>query len=204
MSDERHNDPARRPCGSRRQFLLWGSGAAVSVVSVSLWGCGSDEKKEDRRRRRKDDEEKEAPVEEAKAVLAEYPRKKVASLSQLKTGQPVQFKYPSENPTYSSCFIVKLGERAGGGVGKEADVVAFNDLCTHMGGPLAGLYKDRFKAIGPCPHHLTSFDLTRYGMVISGHATESLPQIVLELEGDDVYATGVLGLVYGTYDSRMA
>jgi len=41
-------------------------------------------------------------------------------------------------------------------------------------------------------------------MVISGHATESLVQIVLELDGDDVYATGVLGLVYGTFDSLMA
>ena len=34
-------------------------------------------------------------------------------------------------------------------------------------------------------------------MVISGHGTESLPQIVLEIDGDDIYAVGVLGLVYG-------
>jgi arsenite oxidase small subunit len=45
--------------------------------------------------------------------------------------------------------------------------------------------------------HLTTFDLTRHGMVISGHATESLPQIVLEVQGDDIYAVGVQGLVYG-------
>ena len=34
-------------------------------------------------------------------------------------------------------------------------------------------------------------------MVISGHATESLPQIILELDGDDLFATGIAGLTYG-------
>ena len=36
---------------------------------------------------------------------------------------------------------------------------------------------------------------------MSGHATESLPQVVLEVEGDDVYATGILGLIYGKRNS---
>jgi arsenite oxidase small subunit len=62
---------------------------------------------------------------------------------------------------------------------------------------LQGTYKDAYQALGPCPLHLTTFDLTRHGMVISGHATESLPQIVLEVQGDDIYAVGVQGLVYG-------
>ena len=43
----------------------------------------------------------------------------------------------------------------------------------------------------------TTFDLTRHGMVVAGHATDNLPQVVLELEGDDIYAQGVLGLIYG-------
>ena len=34
-------------------------------------------------------------------------------------------------------------------------------------------------------------------MVIAGHATEALPQIILELDGDDIYATGIAGLLYG-------
>jgi arsenite oxidase small subunit len=34
--------------------------------------------------------------------------------------------------------------------------------------------------------------------VISGHATESLPQVLLEVEENgDIYATGMRGLVYG-------
>ena len=38
-------------------------------------------------------------------------------------------------------------------------------------------------------------------MVISGHGTESLPQILLEVEGDNIYAGGMIGLIYGRYDN---
>ena len=33
-------------------------------------------------------------------------------------------------------------------------------------------------------------------MVITGHATASLPQVVLELDGDRIRAVGMQGLVY--------
>jgi len=57
--------------------------------------------------------------------------------------------------------------------------------------------------MGPCPLHLTTFDLTRHGMVISGHATDGLPQARLEVLGDDIVATGVTGLIYGVEDNFM-
>ena len=72
------------------------------------------------------------------------------------------------------------------------------------GWPLNGSYKAKHKALGPCPLHLTTFDLTRHGMVISGHATESLPQARLELEGDDIYVTGIMGLIYGQQTNPIA
>ena len=109
----------------------------------------------------------------------------------------MSFLYPNENPMLGSCLLVKLGVPAGGGVGPAQDIVAFSALCTHMGGPMGGAYKAKHKGLGPCPLHQTTFDLTRHGMVIAGHATESLPQIVLEIDGDDIYATGVQGLLYG-------
>ena len=40
-------------------------------------------------------------------------------------------------------------------------------------------------------------------MVVAGQATESLPQIVLEAKGDEIWATGVMGLIYG-YHSNLA
>jgi len=51
---------------------------------------------------------------------------------------------------------------------------------------------------------LTRFDLTRYGIVVSGHATESLPQILLEEEDGQIFATGVRGLIYGRVDNELS
>lgn len=155
-------------CMSRRQFLLSGG---VAVTLAALPGFA-----------------------QAAAVKASFKRQKIGRLSALKVGEPVAFNYPFADVRN---ILVKLGTPGGGGVGADKDIVAFNQQCTHMGGPLDGTYKAKYQALGPCPLHLTTFDLTRHGMVISGHATESLPQIVLEVKGDEIYAVGVMGLVYG-------
>jgi arsenite oxidase small subunit len=123
-------------------------------------------------------------------------------VSQLQVDSPVAFRYPWQDFN-STSMLVKLGTPAGAGVGADRDVVAFSTLCSHMGGPLAGQYRRRHKIVGPCPFHLTTFDLTRYGMVVAGQATESLPQIRLEVAGDEIWATGVMGLIYG-YHSNLA
>lgn len=86
--------------------------------------------------------------------------------------------------------------RPAGGIGPLADVVAFSTRCTHLGGKLRGALQAQVQVLGPCPRHLTTFDLTRHGVVISGHATASLPQVVLELDGDEIRAIGMQGLVW--------
>ncbi|MCH8177948.1 MAG: arsenate reductase (azurin) small subunit, partial [Proteobacteria bacterium] len=133
------------------------------------------------------------------AQMVGYPRKKIASLRQLKDNQPFDFSYPDEVGN-NQCMLVKMGgAQAGGGVGKKKDIVAFSYLCTHQGGPLQGSYKvvgDQ-RVLGQCPFHLSTFDLRRHGIIVSGQAYESLPQILLEIDGDDVYAVGMLGLVFG-------
>lgn len=166
--------PGDRTCMSRRHFLLTGGGTVAVVTLAGLPTL--------------------AHAQPLKALRATYPRQRVASLAGLKAGEPLAFTYPYPDVRN---IVVKLGVAAGGGVGAGKDVVAFNQQCPHMGGPLDGTYKPQHQVLGPCPLHLTTFDLTRHGMVVSGHATESLPQIVLELQGDDVYAVGVMGLVYG-------
>lgn len=169
-------EPGQRLCLSRRGFLLSG-GLAITVVAVEGLGGRSP-----------------ATGQPGFALKADYPRQKIAALAALKTNQPVPFAYPY--PSVGN-MLVKLGVPAGGGVGPDADIVAFNLQCPHMGGPLHGTFKAPHQVLGPCPLHLTTFDLTRHGMVVSGHATESLPQIVLETAGTDIYAAGVMGLVYG-------
>lgn len=166
-------------CVSRRSFL---KGGAVVGGTIMLTGI---------------------PGMEGKALAAEmarYPRKKIGKLSDLKANKPVKFKYPDDGKNTNS-VLVKLGVPAGGGIGGDGDVVAFNALCTHMGGDMSSIYKPADQALGPCQFHQSTFDLTRHGIIISGHATESLPQVLLELDKGDIYAVGMIGLIYGRYDN---
>ena len=70
-----------------------------------------------------------------------------------------------------------------------------------MGCPLNGKYRHDHKIMGPCPCHFSTFDLSKNGVMVLGQATQSLPQIVLEVDGSDVFAVGVTGLVYGYRDN---
>lgn len=162
---------------SRRQFLLYSGGAAAATtVPISLF----------------------SGAVQASARVVGYPRKHIANLSDLKVNQPVSFKYPDDGANANS-QIVKMGVPGGGGVGPDRDVVAFNMFCTHQGGMLSGSYQanGEHRSVGQCPFHLSTYDLRRHGIIISGQAYESLPQVVLELEGDKIYAVGMLGLIFG-------
>ena len=139
-------------------------------------------------------------AQEVPATITTYPRKFIAKLSDLVLDEPVDFSYPDEG-AYSDNMIVKLGVRAGGGLGPDNDVVAFNYACTHQGNSLNGSYKADTKSLGACALHLSTYDLTRHGILISGQAYQSLPQVLLELDGDDIYATGIFGLIYGRTDN---
>lgn len=165
---------------SRRNFLLT-SGATTTTIFITLY-AGTPH------------------AREVPAQVATYPRKFIAKLSDLQPGTPLDFMYPDDG-IHAEAMIVKLETTAGGGIGPDRDVVAFNMICTHQGGSLFGTYKHDTKSLGACPLHLSTFDLTRHGILISGQAYQSLPQVLLELEGDDVYAVGILGLIYGRYDN---
>ena len=181
--DEAGNDGPRCMI-TRRRFLL-GSAAATAVATVMITIPGA------------------AGAEEVPALVASYSRKPIAKLSELEVDVPFDFAYPDEK-SYSASMLIKLGRRAGGGIGPDEDVVAFNYTCTHQGGPMQGTYKAQDKVLGPCPLHLTAYDLTRHGIVSAGNAYQSLPQVLLELDGDDIYAVGVFGLIYGRYDNLQA
>lgn len=163
-----------RPCVSRREFLFAGGVAVTSVALSSCLGLPKD----------------------ALLQVREYPKKRIGKLSALRPDEPVEFQYPFEDAG-STSFLVKLGVPAAAGVGADKDIVAFNAFCTHMGGLLNAVYRKEYKVVGPCPMHLSTFDLTRHGMVVAGHGTTGLPQVMLEVSGDDIFATGIAGLVYG-------
>jgi arsenite oxidase small subunit len=187
QKDMSKSKPCEGWCASRRQFLVGAGTGAISAVLLPVLL-------------------KEAQAQPVEGRLTGYPRKLVARISELKQDEPVRFRYPQDHPN-CDCFIVKLGVPAMGGVGPEKDIVAFSSYCTHMGGVLMGKTKARqkyradTKILGPCPVHLSSFDLTKGGIITSAHATQKLPQIILETQGDEIYATGVVGLIYGLHDN---
>jgi arsenite oxidase small subunit len=165
---------------NRRQFLLT-SGMTTATVMVMI-NAGT------------------PFAQQVPAMVATYPRKLIAKLSDLKQDEPVDFQYPDEG-AFAEGMVVKMGVPAGGGIGPDKDVVAFNYTCTHQGGSMAGSYKADTKSLGACPLHLSTYDLTRHGILISGQAYQSLPQVLLELDGDSIYAVGVFGLIYGRFDN---
>ena len=131
------------------------------------------------------------------ALVGVFPSVKVASLSELQDGVPVFFDYPLVG---QANILVKMGEPVVGGVGPDEDIVAFSKICTHMGCPISE-YQHDLKALGPCACHYTTFDLIHGGMVAMGQATQNLPQVLLDVDGDSVMAGGLMRLVYGYSNS---
>lgn len=169
---ESDSDEKGRPCQlSRRRFLQAAGVGGATIAMLTVPGCGT-----------------------MMSRTASLPRKRVASLGDLSVDNPVMITFPDPE---SPCLLVKLGVPAGGGVGPGRDVVAFSAYCSHMGMTMLGSYNAKHKGLGPCPSHLTRFDLTRFGIVVSGHSTQSLPQVLLEEIDGEIYATGLRGLLYG-------
>ncbi len=167
---------------SRREFLFVGAAAgatATTAVAVPIVK---------RRDTRSDGSTRET---------VSYGRKPIARLSELAVGDTVAFEYPAPGDT---SLLVRLGRPATGGAGPDSDVVAFSNRCTHMGCPIEDVRIDS-GVLGPCPCHFTTFDLARDGQVVLGQATQNLPRVDLELDGDDIYATGVTRLIYGRSDN---
>ncbi|SBP86590.1 MULTISPECIES: arsenate reductase (azurin) small subunit [Thiomonas] len=168
---------------SRRIFLkvagtsVAGVGAAVSPVGSAV-AAGNNQ----------------AAIQTAAgAAVLPYPKISVGKAQSMQANTPVSFSYPDGD---SPCVAIKMGQRVAGGVGPDGDIVAYSNLCTHMGCPL--MYDpatQRFK----CPCHYSMFDPEKSGQMICGQATEDLPQIQLEYDpaSDSVRAVAVTGLIYG-------
>jgi arsenite oxidase small subunit len=121
----------------------------------------------------------------------DYPRKRVAGMSDLKAGQPVDFEYPLKG---QRSVLLDMGEEVPGGVGDNSGIVAYSVLCQHMGCPVT--YRADAKDF-LCPCHQSRYDPAREGVVVQGVSQRPLPRVALEIDGDDVYAVGVEGLIYG-------
>ncbi len=108
-----------------------------------------------------------------------YPPKHIASARALRAGHSLLFRYPTaEDP----CILVRTREGA---------LVAFSSVCTHLS--CAVVYRASDDRLF-CPCHRGLFECGPQGAhPIAGPPERPLPQITLDVRGDDVYATGVVG-----------
>jgi len=129
-----------------------------------------------------------------------FPKVMIATLSDVSTTTPVYFNYPLEE---TPNILVKLGAAAPGGVGPDNDIVAFSQVCQHLGCiygfvPTGGAptCDTSYKAPGPegyCCCHGAIYDLANAGAVLSGPAPRPVPQVTLEFDSSsgNIYAVGM-------------
>jgi len=129
-----------------------------------------------------------------------FPKVMVANLADIKVNQPVLFNYPLEEEPN---VLVKLGQKAAGGVGPDGDIVAFSQICQHLGCVYAytrpgssPACNSSFVASGPvgyCCCHGSVFDFANAGKVVGGPSPRPVPQVILEVDesSGDVYAVGM-------------
>jgi len=129
-----------------------------------------------------------------------FPRLMVANISAVTPTQAIFFNYPLYE---TANILVKLGVKAPGGVGPDGDIVAFSQVCQHLGciysfvpAGASPPCSKAFKATSPmgyCCCHGSMFDLTNGGKVIGGPAPRPVPQVTLEFDSStgNIYAVGM-------------
>jgi arsenite oxidase small subunit len=115
------------------------------------------------------------------SVFGDYEPNKIGTVSQLKKDGELDFSYPDNS---SLCKAVYVNN----------EIKAYSTICTHKGCPT--IYNKELEQF-ECPCHFTKYDAVKDGQMIIGHATGGLPKVILEIKGDDIYAVGFDGLIFG-------
>jgi len=133
-------------------------------------------------------------------VALAWPEVKLANISALDPTTPLRFNYPLVD---TPSVLVKCGVKADSGVGPDSDIVAFSDVCQHLGCFYAVLTpgssppcNTSFHAVaqqGYCCCHGGQYDFVHGAKVIGGPPPRPVPQVMLRYDADtgDIYAIGM-------------
>lgn len=104
------------------------------------------------------------------------PARRIAAVSDIPVGGVLSFRYPDE--AGDTCILIRPDEQT---------FLAYDQKCTHLSCPVLPRVKEK-KLICPC--HEGSFDMST-GRPVGGPPRRPLPRIVVEIHGNEIYATGV-------------
>jgi Rieske Fe-S protein len=101
--------------------------------------------------------------------------KKVASVDQLPVGGALTFNYPGEN---DACILLRPAHDS---------LLAYSQKCTHLS---CAVVPDHEHNCLHCPCHEGNFDIAT-GKPLSGPPRRPLPKVIVELRGEEIWATAV-------------
>jgi Rieske Fe-S protein len=110
-----------------------------------------------------------------RARRGRLPIRRITSLDALPVGGTLLFTYPED---WDTAVMVRVSE---------SDVVAYSQKCTHLS---CAVVPRPAEGVLHCPCHEGFFDL-RTGRPIAGPPRRPLPRVLVEIQGRDVFATGV-------------
>jgi Rieske Fe-S protein len=79
---------------------------------------------------------------------------------------------------HDACILLRTGER---------EILAYSQKCTHLS---CAVVPDKENGCLHCPCHEGNFEMAT-GRPISGPPRRPLPKILVELRGEEIWATGV-------------
>lgn len=105
----------------------------------------------------------------------EYQKQLIGAVSDIAVGDSVDFTFPTE---HESAILIRLSEDK---------LVAYQNACTHLQCPV---FWEKESGNMICPCHNGVFDPSN-GAPTAGPPRRPLPEIALQVEEGNVYATGV-------------
>jgi len=133
-------------------------------------------------------------------VPTQWPVVKITNLTTLDPSKPLNFNYPLlETPS----VLLKLGLQAQNGVGPDGDIVAFSNICQHLGciydvlpTGMSPPCNQSFKSVAPqgyCCCHGGQYDFVNGAKVIGGPPPRPVPQVMLRYDSStgDIFAIGM-------------
>ncbi len=140
------------------------------------------------------------PANAGTTIALAWPQVKITNISSLDPTKPLRFNYPLvETPS----VLLKLGQKADNGVGPDGDIVAFSNICQHLGCIYAVLptgtsppCNSSFKSVAPqgyCCCHGGQYDFVHGAKVIGGPPPRPVPMVTLSYDSStgDIYAIGM-------------